>query len=100
MGCTMSSKHQLCTDRSEAKNLPYRSRLYAEDGVHDVQWTSVLHRPERSGDLEPMGSRDALLKKRTAHHLVNRSFFLQKMGLESNYLPPQNPYFSTFSTTI
>ena len=27
--------------------------IYAEDGAHEVRWTSVLRRPERSGDLEP-----------------------------------------------
>lgn len=80
MGCTMSSKYQLCTDRSEAKNLPYLSRLYAEDGVHDVQWTSVLHRPERSGDLEPMGSRDALLKKKNGSPSGEPLFFPAEDG--------------------
>lgn len=28
----------------------------AGDGAHDIQWMSVLRRPERSEDLEPMGS--------------------------------------------
>ena len=44
--------------------LPIR-KIAAGDGAHDIQWMSVLRRPERSEDLEPMGSRNAPVKKIT-----------------------------------
>ena len=34
---------------------PYNNRSHAEDGLQDVRGTSVLQRPELSGDLGPMG---------------------------------------------
>ena len=47
----------LCTDRSEAESLKqgFRTAPFlqkAEEGVQEVRWTSAMHRPERSGDLE------------------------------------------------
>lgn len=37
----------------------------AEDGAHEVRWTSALRRPERSRDLEPwvQGTLRSYIKK-------------------------------------
>ena len=43
--------------------LPRNDRSLAEDGLQDVRGTSVLQRPERSGDLGPMGTRSASASK-------------------------------------
>ena len=39
--------HTLSNPKAAALEFP------AEDGAHEVRWTSALRRPERSGDLEP-----------------------------------------------
>ena len=36
---------------------PYNNRSHAEDGLQDVRGTSVLQRPERSGDRKTSGGR-------------------------------------------
>ena len=37
------------------RRLPRKNRSHAEDGLQDVRGMSALQRPERSGDLGPMG---------------------------------------------
>ena len=46
--------------------LPRNNRSLAEDGLQDVRGTSVLQRPERSGDLGPLGTMSPLLKLKRA----------------------------------
>ena len=53
----------------------------ADNRVHNVQWTLVLDRPERSGDLEPAGSRAlCALKKNTKVSWPSLSFFVRITG--------------------
>ena len=71
MGRTRSGGPRLCADRSGA--------------VHEVQWTSALHRPEWNvDDLEPMVSSHALLIERKKVGLLTYLFLsiMQEMGLE------------------
>jgi hypothetical protein len=63
----------VCSAPTEAKRrpwthgrLPRNNRSLAEDGLQDVRGTSVLQRPERSGDLGPLGTMSPLLKLKRA----------------------------------
>ena len=44
-------------------HLPHNNRSHAEDGAQDIRGMSALRRPERSGDLGPMGTRSASASK-------------------------------------
>ena len=57
-----------CNDRAGGEtlnhgHLPHNNRSHAEDGAQDIRGMSALRRPERSGDLGPMGTRSASASK-------------------------------------
>ena len=54
------------TSRFRYKRLNLGKKNKAGDGAHEVRWTSVLRRPERSGDrtLVKQGFESALLTKK------------------------------------
>ena len=65
----------------------YTERSGAGDGVHEVRGTSVLHRPERSGE-RTLGSIDAPLLNAKRPSTPAWSFALKErvMGIEPTYL--------------
>ena len=77
--------HTLSNPKAAALEFP------AEDGAHEVRWTSALRRPERSGDLEPwvQGTLRYGKRKASGSHL-RLSFSLRKMGLEQKPEPAKS----------
>jgi|UPI0006D7FCC0 hypothetical protein len=68
MGCKTSGGRLFCNDRAGGEtlnhgHLPHNNRSHAEDGAQDIRGMSALRRPERSGDLGPMGTRSASASK-------------------------------------
>ena len=62
----------------ESKKM-YTDRSIAGDGVHEVRGTSVLHRPERSGE-RTLGSIDAPLLNAKRPSTPAWSFALKRAG--------------------
>ena len=74
-------------EASGAETLNLGSKdFFAEDGAQDVQWTSVLRRPERSGDLEPWVQGTLRLKQKGLSLRLNPFVLMRKMGLEPTRL--------------